>query len=170
MKKNDASSLAGRRVLRDNDRRVLDALEAARGPLRAYELLDILRREGINGPPTVYRALERLCRKGLVHRVESMNAYIACHHPDHTEPPILVICEECGHIDELHDAAVVARLQRDASTRGLERVTVYLEVRGRCRRCSACAPAARSRGGDDGREGGKARAGREPTSVRERRR
>lgn len=140
MKSRAASKPVERTALRDNDQRVLAALKASRGPLKAYQLLDILRCQGINGPPTVYRALERLCRQGLVHRVESMNAYIACRYPCHDEPAIFMICEHCGNIEERHDTAIVARLQWGASRSGLALDTAYLEARGRCQRCRGRAP------------------------------
>ncbi|MEQ8663737.1 MAG: Fur family transcriptional regulator [Gammaproteobacteria bacterium] len=135
MKKTVTPARPEPRGLRVNDRRVLGVLEAADAPLRAYELLDLLRRQGINGPPTVYRALERLTRRGLVHRIESMNAYIACRTPCHGNPPILMICDRCGSTEELHEDMIVARLRRRARALGLELDTIYLELRGRCARC-----------------------------------
>lgn len=135
MKRTVAPVQRDRCGLRENDRRVLDVLEAAEGPLRAYELLDLLRCEGINGPPTVYRALARLTQSGLVHRIESMNAYIACRAPCSSSPPVLVICDHCGSTEELHEDIVVARLRRRARTLGIELDRIYLELRGRCARC-----------------------------------
>ena len=63
-------------------RRVLELVLGAGRPLGAYELLDALRREGGGaGPPTVYRALEFLVAHGLVHRIETLHAFVGCDHP-----------------------------------------------------------------------------------------
>jgi Fur family transcriptional regulator, zinc uptake regulator len=66
-------------------KKVLEALHKSGKPLSAYELLDKLHKFGIKAPPTVYRALETLVERGLVHRIESLGAFVACHdmHGDH---------------------------------------------------------------------------------------
>ena len=64
-----------------NNEQVYRVLRSAQGPMTAYEILDAVRPQGISAPPTVYRALNRLMREGLAHRVESKNAYVACSDP-----------------------------------------------------------------------------------------
>ena len=64
-----------------NHEQVYRVLRSARGPMTAYQILDAVRPKGISAPPTVYRALNRLMRDGLAHRLESMNAYVACADP-----------------------------------------------------------------------------------------
>jgi Fur family zinc uptake transcriptional regulator len=79
-------------------RRVLDELLASHKPLGAYEIIDRLANQGTRPAPiTAYRALEFLRENGLVHRIESRNAFIACVH-DHPagEPVVFLICEHCG--------------------------------------------------------------------------
>src|SRR5690606_29397539 len=68
-------------------RRVLELVWQSHRPVGAYPLLAALGRDGhAPAPPTVYRALDFLQAQGLVHRIESRNAYVGCPHPetDHT--------------------------------------------------------------------------------------
>ena len=66
-----------------NVEEVYDALRTLNRPMSAYQVLDQVREHGISAPPTVYRALEQLVEQGRVHRLESMNAYVACCDPEH---------------------------------------------------------------------------------------
>jgi hypothetical protein len=66
--------------------------------MTAYEILDAVRDKGITAPPTVYRALNRLVEEGLAHRVESINAYVACAHSHHSDGAVVfAICDNCGY-------------------------------------------------------------------------
>jgi hypothetical protein len=67
-------------------------------PLSAYTILDQLRDQGFRAPLQVYRALDKLVEFGLVHRLESLNAFVACRHPDceDHETIAFMICEKCG--------------------------------------------------------------------------
>ena len=88
-------------------------LRAAASPMTAYEILDAVRSKGISAPTTVYRALSRLMRAGLAHRLESMNAYVACAEPEQRhDMAIFAICLDCGRTDEMlergdHDGQLV---------------------------------------------------------------
>jgi Fur family transcriptional regulator, zinc uptake regulator len=75
-----------------NQSLVLKALEKSDAPLTAYFILDQLRSKGIKAPLQVYRALEKLVEQGLVHRVESMSAFMACRHQDHLEHGETAMC------------------------------------------------------------------------------
>src|SRR5271157_4247550 len=102
-----------------NHEQVYRVLRSANGVMTAYEILDAVRPKGISAPPTVYRALNRLMRDGLAHRLESMNAYVACADPQHRhETAIFAICHDCGHIDEMPEGGVVERLIRKISKHG----------------------------------------------------
>ncbi|MDN2564917.1 transcriptional repressor [Aquibium sp. A9E412] len=117
------------------------ALAEAEGPLSAYTILDRLRGEGLRAPLQVYRALEKLVERGLVHRLESLNAFVACSHPETAvhDATAFAICDKCGTVSELADARLARRLATLAGEAGytLDRSTV--ELRGLCR---ACRPAA----------------------------
>lgn len=117
---------------------VLDALSGA-GPASAYVLLDRLREHGFRAPLQVYRALDKLIGLGLVHRLETQNAFVACAHPhDHASGvAAFAICESCGKVDEFSDAVAERRLKgwaRDHSFK-LEKTTI--ELRGTCAACLA---------------------------------
>ena len=126
-----------------NQALVLGALEHAAGPLSAYTILDRLREEGFRAPLQVYRALDKLTRMGLVHRLESLNAFVACAHGHgkddaHSRGLIaFAICENCGQVDEFSDEVVVDRLSGWAAENGFRPHKTTLEIRGTCAACSA---------------------------------
>jgi len=86
-------------------RSVLALLVEAGEPVKAYDLLDQMRSaDGAAKPPTVYRSLDFLMGVGLAHKVEALNAYIACAHCHDTGGAELYICGNCGSVDERHGA------------------------------------------------------------------
>ncbi len=122
-----------------NQRLVFDALDAADGPLSAYTILDRLRDDGFRAPLQVYRALDKLVAHGLVHRIESLNAFISCDHPadqDHGTVAF-AICEDCGNVAEFAQQDVVKRLQGWAKGEGFEAHSTVIELRGQCEACRA---------------------------------
>lgn len=122
-----------------NQSLVLGALEKAEGPMSAYAILDKLRGDGLRAPLQVYRALEKLLDMGLAHRLESINAFVACAHP-HCHASGLIafaICEKCGQVSEFSDEIVRQRLDNWASAEGFRPTRTTMEIRGECRRCAA---------------------------------
>lgn len=83
-------------------RKVLELLLDSEGPVKAYDLLSLLKPGGNAQPPTVYRALDFLAEAGLIHKVEALNAYMACVHGDDEGGAELFICETCGRVMERH--------------------------------------------------------------------
>ena len=125
------------RPLVANHEQVYRALQSARAPMTAYEILEALRPAGISAPPTIYRALSRLVEEGLAHRLESVNAYVACIDPDHQHhSAVFAICRDCGHIDELLESALIRRLTERASKHGFKVDTATVELRGHCASCA----------------------------------
>ncbi len=122
-----------------NQTLVLDTLAKADGPLSAYTILDRLRSEGFRAPLQVYRALEKLLGFGLVHRLESLNAFVACAHPHcHAHGLIaFAICEDCGQVDEFSDAVVRERLGAWSAENGFKAEKTTIEIRGHCANCAA---------------------------------
>jgi Fur family zinc uptake transcriptional regulator len=120
-----------------NSLRVFDALRRVNRPLTAYQLLKRIEKNGVAGPPTVYRALKRLTKEGLVHRIESLNAYMVCACPNHAASPLFVICEQCGSVSELSDKVIDARVRRRAEAAGFDLRTTSIEIRGACAACRA---------------------------------
>jgi Fur family transcriptional regulator, zinc uptake regulator len=117
-------------------RRVLELILQADQPTRAYALLAQLERErGKLGPPTVYRALDFLLAHGLIHKVETSNAFVACADVEHTHESQFVICEDCGATEEIRDDEIVQTLRRLGEGRGFAVERQVIEARGLCPAC-----------------------------------
>ncbi len=126
-----------RETLTKNQLRVLERLEAETGPLSAYTLLDRLRDEGFRAPLQVYRALDSLMKAGLVHRLESLNAFVACAGPhDHGHSmTAFAICDSCGQVAEFSDHAVEEQLDDWIGATGFVAKKADIEFRGTCAKC-----------------------------------
>ena len=83
-------------------------------------------------PPTVYRALQRLIEDGLAHRLESLNAFVACDHPHHHGKAVFAICDSCGTVKEFDSPAAVKNLQAWAGKNDFKVRSMTMELRGRC--------------------------------------
>lgn len=123
--------------------RVLGFVAAAGRPIKAYDLLELVRDgegAGAAAPPTVYRALDFLLANGFIHKLESVNAFVACHHPstDQHSVPFL-ICDRCHSAVELEDRDVVDALDARARALGFVPQAQTLEVHGLCARCAVAA-------------------------------
>lgn len=117
-------------------RRVLELVWNSHQPAGAYAILDALRAENRTAaPPTVYRALEFLHAHGLVHRIESLNAYIGCIRPDHPHAGQFLICRSCGITMELHDERIDKSVADSASRLGFKALHQTVEVTGVCLDC-----------------------------------
>ncbi len=117
-------------------RRVLELLWDSHAPAGAYDLLRALSMEtDRSAPPTVYRALDFLLAQGLIHRIESLNAYVGCVHPAASHGGQFLICDDCGAAAEVHDPRVDAAIARRAETLGFAVGRKTVEVRGRCQPC-----------------------------------
>jgi Fur family zinc uptake transcriptional regulator len=120
-------------------RSVLQALLASHQPLGAYELIDRLAKRGARPAPiTIYRALDFLREQGLVHRIESRNAFIACVHNHETgDPVVFLICEQCGTVGEAASAAVADTIKNASRAAGFTPKTPVIEISGTCAHCKA---------------------------------
>ena len=125
--------------LTKNQSLVMGELSKADGPLSAYTILDQLRDHGFRAPLQVYRALDKLVEFGLVHRLESLNAFVACRHPGcETDQSIaFMICETCGQVFEITDDKLTERLTTLARDAQFALTKTMLELRGICRACQA---------------------------------
>jgi Fur family zinc uptake transcriptional regulator len=120
-------------------RLVLKLLWESGGPTGAYELVEILQRGGTEsvGPPTVYRALEFLMQQGLVSKIESLNAFIPCAHPERRHICLFFLCGSCGNSVELEDRRLERLINENATRLGFQAARPVVEVEGTCRRCLA---------------------------------
>ncbi|MGO1120514.1 Fur family transcriptional regulator [Rhodovibrionaceae bacterium A322] len=122
--------------LTKNQTLVFEALSQSEEPLSAYTLLDQLRTEGLRAPLQIYRALEKLQEQGLVHRLESVNAFVACAHPHHHQGSVIfTICTDCGGAEELTDASIAGRLAERAKEKNFAIESATVELHGHCASC-----------------------------------
>lgn len=128
-KQNKLQLTAGRK-------RVLEILVQEHKALGAYDILETLQREGTRAqPPVVYRALDFLMAHGLAHKIERLNAFVACCDPHHREPPSFLICSECKAINEVHvPLHRLRQLTQDAQS-DFELTHVTVEAEGLCPAC-----------------------------------
>ena len=119
-------------------KRVLELVWSSHKPLGAYALLEQLSKEGHKpAPPTVYRALEFLQEQGLVHKVNALNAYMGCAHPqpgDHNRQ--LLICRLCGNVAELQISEIEHAIDSVAKSAAFTVEKQALEILGVCLQCS----------------------------------
>ncbi|MFC4159517.1 transcriptional repressor [Chitinimonas lacunae] len=124
--------------LTDQRREVLSLLLAAPGSLKAYDILAQIQKQKPNAaPPTVYRALDFLIAVGLIHKLDSMNAFVACrdfssHLHRHG---LMLICDRCNNVVELCDEALAERLTAVAAAAGFTVKPQDIEVKGLCATC-----------------------------------
>jgi len=127
--------------LTKNQALVFNALARAEGPLSAYTILDQLRGEGFRAPLQVYRALDKLLDYGMIHRLESINAFVACSHPhNHSHShgmTAFAICEKCGQVSEFSDDVITGRVRKWTSENGFRQSKTTIEIRGVCANCAA---------------------------------
>jgi len=118
-------------------RQVLAALLSSHRPLGAYEVIDELAKSMPRPAPiTVYRALDFLMENGLVHRIESRNAFLACAHDhDATAMVAFLICDHCGSVGEIPAAPVAQSLNAAARASGFLPKLSVVEIAGTCAHC-----------------------------------
>jgi Fur family zinc uptake transcriptional regulator len=117
-------------------RALLAELLAAKRPLSAYELRDMLRPGDASvTPASVYRCLDFLVEHGLVHRLETTRSFIACDHPDHPHAVQFLICRQCGTVVEAEDKRVAAATEKLGQRFGFALDQRTVELTGICATC-----------------------------------
>jgi Fur family zinc uptake transcriptional regulator len=125
-------------AMTETRRRVFELVLKAGQPVGAYRLMEEMQDKGRRGrvmPPTVYRALNFLLDNGLVHRIESLNAFVACTRSEHEHEGQFLICSGCGRAEELADEGVSELLRERAAARGFLLTHQTIELRGHCQDC-----------------------------------
>lgn len=138
----DAERLCAERQARltRQRRRVLEIVAAGHAAVGAYEVMDRLADDGRRPSPiTVYRALDWLIAQGLVHRLASLNAYVACSRSRAEHGAQFLICRACGTVGELSSDPVAQAIAAAASSAGFAVGQPVVEVIGLCARCHASA-------------------------------
>ncbi len=117
-------------------RRVLEILLERHRAMGAYDILEHLTREGLGSqPPVAYRALDFLVTHGFVHKIERLNAYIACTHQGEDHAPGFMICTNCHTIAEVPTASVRSILGEAARETGFKVSRAMVEAEGLCANC-----------------------------------
>ena len=118
-------------------RKVLELLLQEHRALGAYAILDMLREAGFGSqPPVAYRALDFLAEHGFVHKIERLNAFVACVHPDETHSPAFMICRLCDAVAETHSTAAKGALGAVAREAGFQIERTVVEAEGVCPACA----------------------------------
>lgn len=124
-----------RRPAAEQDQMLLDVLRQAEAPVSAYDLIEMLRPSAVLAPQTVYRSLDRLIETGRAHRLESLNAYVSCRHPEHHEATAFAICQTCRKVIEFDEKRVSSHLRSWADDNDFDVTEITLELRGTCADC-----------------------------------
>ncbi|RJS95398.1 transcriptional repressor [Salinisphaera sp. Q1T1-3] len=117
--------------------RVMNALIAAGEPLTAYQVLAAVRDDGLRFPSQIYRALDRLVARGLVHRLDSVNAFVVCScpHTDHRGVKTFTICDSCGAVQEMTSPTLDRSIHEAARATAFAAAHSSIEIRGVCQAC-----------------------------------
>ena len=109
-------------TLSRNQQIVLDIIEKAKGPLKAYSILFNVQKKGINAPQQIYRALDKLIEMGKIHKIESKNAFVACRNSDCeiSKATAFSICESCEMVDEISDVKLSKYLSSFNHKKGMK--------------------------------------------------
>ncbi|WP_321503665.1 transcriptional repressor [Breoghania sp.] len=119
-------------------RRVLEILLEGHKALGAYDILARLQQEGRGAQPSVaYRALDFLLMHGFAHKLERLNAYVACAHPHETHAPAFMICRQCGAVAEVSSSPATSVIGQAACDAGFRIEKTVIEAEGLCPQCIA---------------------------------
>ncbi len=121
--------------LTKNEKLLWDVLSSRDGPLKAYEILDLLKEKGVRAPMTVYRALDGLEGKGIIHKLDAMKAFVRCNHEAPHEVQAFLVCEICSFVKEIEIDAVATGIAPIVRRAGFDMHVARLEVRGVCDNC-----------------------------------
>lgn len=113
---------------------VFDIIRAAKTPMGAYDIIRAIAPQP--KPPTVYRALDYLSGRGMIHRIESLNAYVVCHAAHdccaHAHAARFTVCDRCGRVEEIgHDH----HMPGPVGENGFTPSRIITEIHGTCADC-----------------------------------
>ena len=122
-------------------RKVLELLLEEHRALGAYAILDLLRDSGFGSqPPVAYRALDFLAEHGFVHKIERLNAFVACAHPGEDHSPAFMICRKCETVAETQSTPMKGALGAAARNAGFRIERTVVEAEGVCPSCADHTP------------------------------
>ena len=115
--------------------KVLEFLLKDHRPLGAYEILELLRDAGLSSkPPIAYRVLDFLIEQGFVHKIQGLNAFVACSHPGDFHSPTFMICRKCDKVAEVEHKESGINLKK-ASQIDFQIEEAFIEIKGVCNSC-----------------------------------
>ena len=125
-------------LLSKNQQLVLEIIERAKEPLKAYSILFNVQKKGINAPQQIYRALDKLIEIGKIHKIESKNAFVACKNAncEVSKATAFSICESCEKVEELNDLKLSKYLSSYSDKTGMKYKKYNLEFFGLCKKCT----------------------------------
>ena len=124
-------------LLSKNQQIVLDIIENAKAPLKAYSILFNVQKKGINAPQQIYRALDKLIEIGKIHKIESKNAFVACKNDNCTisNATAFSICDNCEMVTEISNPKLSKYLANFQDETGMRYSKYNLELFGLCKKC-----------------------------------
>ena len=121
-------------------RKVLELVWESHKPAKAYDILKKLAKDkSALMPPTVYRALDFLLQNGLVHKINTLNAFVGCSHPGRHKQCYFLICTHCDEVTECCTAKLGKAIGTSAKDNFFTMESASLEIQGTCKSCSAVA-------------------------------
>ena len=125
------------KTLSKNQKLVLDFIQKNKKPVKAYSILSNVQKKGMNAPPQVYRALDKLIEMGKIHRIESQNSFVACKTSDCESPhaTTFAICDNCDEVSEINDPKLLKYLSDFKDINGAKFNGYNLELFGTCKSC-----------------------------------
>ena len=123
--------------LSKNQKIILEYIQKNKKPVKAYSILSNVQKKGINAPPQVYRALNKLIEIGKIHKVESQNSFVACKTSDCETPHATAfsICDSCDEVSEINDPKLFNYLLDFKDNSGIKFDGYNLEFFGTCKSC-----------------------------------
>ena len=123
--------------LSKNQKIILEYIQKNKNPVKAYSILSNVQKKGINAPPQVYRALDKLIEIGKIHKVESQNSFVACKTSDCETPHATAfsICDSCDEVSEINDPKLFKYLLDFKDNSGIKFDGYNLEFFGTCKSC-----------------------------------
>ena len=123
--------------LTKNQKIVLDLLQSSGEPLKAYSILDSLKKEGLKSPLQIYRALDKLVELGRIHKIESKNSFIVCSNSNCASNTIFTICERCDKVKELKNNNLTVGMSELIKKNGQSITRYNLEFFVLCKSCKS---------------------------------
>ena len=115
---------------------VLTLIANSSGPAKAYALLDQLKQNhDAAAPPTIYRAVDFLLEHGFIHKIESINAFVACPHPGQSHVAQFLLCDQCKSAVEIDSSQLPELLHEIAKSQNFSAKKLVVEVHGLCSQC-----------------------------------